>query len=205
MMTSSICINICRYFLPELIFLLLLVNIVSQFVVRNGLRNKWYDFYKKLCDKRKHVWSHKYLTSLADYHRTWPHYFSLMSCHTWQKCDTNNKNKTFVLRGWSAGSLGAQSEDLLRGLHSSSTMGGFLLQRSCHLLTWNKVVKHPTKHPALFVFYLWISSIKRNCHMFCFAGSRKAKRWNEETKAGNRKKGTLDGDWCIFNLCHGHK
>ncbi len=54
----------------------------------------------------------------------WPHYFSLMSCHTWQKYDTRNKNKRFVLRGWSAHSLGAQEDDLLRGLHSSCTMGG---------------------------------------------------------------------------------
>lgn len=92
------------------------------------------------------------------------------------------------------------------GLHSSDTMGGKNpLQRSCHLLTWTKVVKHPTKHPALFVFYLWISSIKWICHMLSFARSRKAQRWNEETKRRKQKRGVLNWDWSIFNLCHGDK
>lgn len=55
---------------------------------------------KQLFDKRNCLPSHKYLKSPVTNHETWPHYFSLMSCHTWQKYDTNNKNqKRFVSSG----------------------------------------------------------------------------------------------------------
>lgn len=47
----------------------------------------------RIFGKRNSLSSHKYLKSFVTNHGTWPHYFILMSCHTWQKYDMNNKNK----------------------------------------------------------------------------------------------------------------
>lgn len=47
----------------------------------------------RIFGKRNSLSSDKYLKSFVTNHGTWPHYFILMSCHTWQKYDMNNKNK----------------------------------------------------------------------------------------------------------------
>lgn len=136
----------------------------------------------KLSDKRHSLSPDTFPNSFGTNHVTCPHYFSLMICHTWQKCDTTYTHKRFVLRGWSAHSLGAQS-DFLRGLHCSCAMGGEKnqVQRSCHLRKWNKSGEKLTKHPDLYVFLSpsLADETEPPCVLFCLP--RKGKRWSNKT------------------------
>lgn len=130
-----------------------------------------------------------------------------MSCHTWQKCDTNNKHKRFVLRGWSARSLCAQSEDLLHGLHSSCTMGGKnQVQRTCRLTNWNKVARRSQNiqfYSCLISEFGWWNGAA-TCFVLPAVERQKVKKKKEKVRK-RKKKGIFNVERCIFNLCHGHK
>lgn len=54
---------------------------------------------KSLLAERNSLSSCGFLKSFVTNHGTWPHYFSLMSCHTWQKCDTDDARRRSVSNG----------------------------------------------------------------------------------------------------------
>lgn len=117
---------------------------------------------KEALAKRNNLSSHEFPKSFVTNHVVWPHYFSLMSCHTWQKCDTDNTRGISV----SIGSFPPVPSRKTRfpGCTVSAPWGGGVgkggggrdrVQRCCRLTNWNESGETFTKHPDSRVFYLW--------------------------------------------------
>lgn len=164
----------------------------------------------RIFGKRNSLSSHKYLKSFVTNHGTWPHYFILMSCHTWQKYDMNNKNKEDLC--WEADQLPPlvpSKKTYFMGYTVRSTMGKKKkknqVQRSCRLANWNKVVRHSQNIQFYTCFISEFSWWNGTATHFVLPAVER-QRWKKKQKARNRKKkGTFNTDRCIFNLCHGHK
>lgn len=109
-------------------------------------------------------------------HETWPHYFILMSCHTWQKCDAKNTCKIFV----SICSFPSVPSSRL-GLHWICAVGGWGCEWGGGMfkgIVASQMWMKATKHQDSCMFYLWDRLMKQNGHV-CrfFACSGMAKGW----------------------------
>lgn len=135
---------------------------------------------------------HEFLKSFVANHETWPHYFSLMSCHTWQKCDMENTCRLSV----SICSFPLVPSSLL-GLHGIRARGGGCgrdrVQRRCRFITDQKESGETfTKHPDSLPFYLRDRLMKQmaTCAGFLPAVEM-AKGWGGKTEREKIEKRTF--------------
>lgn len=148
----------------------------------------------------------EFLKSFVANHERWPHYFSLMSCHTWQKCDMENTRRLSV----SICSFPSVPSSLL-GLHGIRAGGGGRgrdrVQRRCRFITDQKESGETfTKHPDSLPFYLRDRLMKQMATCWFFACSGNGKRLRrKEWERENRKKAFSSTSSCFSNLCHGRK
>ena len=154
---------------------------------------------KQLFDKRNCLPSHKYLKSPVTNHETWPHYFSLMSCHTWQKYDTNNKNKKRFVSSGPISSFPSvpRQKTCFTGYTVAAPQGEgkkkkTQVQRSCRLANWNKVLRHSQNIQFYTCFISELSWWNETATRFVLPAVRRQK-----VKQRSRKKRLVAG--CVSN------